>query len=392
MRKDRIAFVVQRYGSNINGGAEFHCKALAEHMTEAYQVDVLTSCACGYTPWDNYFDEGTEIINGVQVRRFSVDKIRNPVCFRELTEKIQLNDISVEEDWISEVGPYCPSFLEYLERHSFDYKAIIFFTYAYYLTFVGLKLNLPNTILIPNAHDEPNIYRTVYRKVFQCAKAYLYNTVEERQFLYDHYNTQLKPSRLICAGIDIPRDVREKLPETLKEFRENYIVYVGRVSNGKNFRELNRFFIEYKYRNPSLLKLVVVGKVDEGMEIINSKEIIYTGFVTEEEKNAIIQNAKFLVMPSKYESLSLVILESMAAKRPVLVNGKCEVLKGQCIRSNAGLYYTNFFEFESTINYILNNKGAYYQMCENGHQFVKNTYDWNQIIKNVKSLIEEIGC
>lgn len=256
---------------------------------------------------------------------------------------------------------------------------------------MGLKLHLPNTILLPTAHDEPNIYLAVYRKVFQWPKAFLYNSIEERQFLYDHFNTKDKPSRLTCTGIDIPKDMQDMLPEALKEYKENYIVYLGKVSNGKNYIELNRFFMEYKLRNPSSLKLIVVGKVDERMMIYNSKDIIYAGFVTEDEKNAIIQNAKLLVMPSRFESLSLVILESMAAKRPVLVNGKCEVLKGQCIRSNAGLYYTNFFEFEAALNYILNNKEAYKQMCENGIQFIKNTYAWEDIVKNVGSLIEEIG-
>ena len=77
-------------------------------------------------------------------------------------------------------------------------------------------------------------------------------------------------------------------------------------------------------------------------------------------------------------------------KRPVLVNGKCSVLKGQCIRSNAGLYYTSYFEFEAALNYILNNKEAYIKMCDNGYRVVKENYDWNTIIDNVASLIEEI--
>ena len=44
-------------------------------------------------------------------------------------------------------------------------------------------------------------------------------------------------------------------------------------------------------------------------------------------------------MPSFFESLSMVALEAWALGRPVLANAKCDVLKGQCIRSNAGLYY-----------------------------------------------------
>jgi glycosyltransferase involved in cell wall biosynthesis len=96
-------------------------------------------------------------------------------------------------------------------------------------------------------------------------------------------------------------------------------------------------------------------------------------------------------MPSEYESLSLVILESMMAKRPVLVNGNCAVLKGQCIRSNAGLYYTDYFEFEYGLNYILSNNEVYRQMCENGYEFVKRVYNWDNVVDDVSGLIEELN-
>lgn len=391
MGKERIAFVVQRYGENINGGAEYHCRVLAEHMTAIYDVDVLTSCAQSYTPWDNYYESGIENINGVQVRRFAVDKIRDDFRFQELTACVKKGDEEAENEWMEELGPCCPSFVVYLKEHAKDYKTIIFFTYAYYLTFMGLGLELDNAILLPTAHDEPNIYIPLYRKVFKRANGILYNSYEERQFILDHFDVIDKPSRLTCVGIDIPENMSEYMPERLKEYRDNYIVYVGRISNGKNFQELNKFFVEYKKRTPSSLKMIVIGKVDEGMKILHSKDIIYAGFIPEEEKQAIIQNAKLLVMPSKYESLSLVILESMAVKKPIFVNGKCEVLKGQCIRSNAGLYYMDFFEFEAGLNYILNNQEAYGQMCENGYRFVKENYEWNAIVNQVQELIEEVS-
>ena len=103
-----------------------------------------------------------------------------------------------------------------------------------------------------------------------------------------------------------------------------------------------------------------------------------------------LENARLLVMPSEYESLSLVILESMAVGRPVLVNGRCAVLKGQCLRSNAGLYYRDFFEFEAGLNYILSDKEAYRQMCENGYKFVKENYNWDKVVADICDLIEEL--
>ena len=72
----KIAFVVQRYGENINGGAEQHCRQLAEKMSEKHHVEVLTTTAEDYYTWENRYPPGTEVLNGVTVRRF------NSICRR----------------------------------------------------------------------------------------------------------------------------------------------------------------------------------------------------------------------------------------------------------------------------------------------------------------------
>jgi glycosyltransferase involved in cell wall biosynthesis len=256
---------------------------------------------------------------------------------------------------------------------------------------MGLKLGLKNSIFMPTAHDDANLHMPLYKKVFESAYAYLYNSIEERDLIYETFKTQDKPSRLTCVGIDEPDWDDGGFPERFSEYKDNYILYVGRVSMGKNVSELNRFFTEYKKRNPSDLKMIVAGKIDDEMNMKFSNDILYAGFVTDMERNELIRNAKLLVMPSKYESLSLVILESMIARRPVLCNGKCEVLKGQCKRSNAGLYYTNYFEFEYELNFMLNNKEEYSQMCENGYSFVKNNYDWDKVVESITGLINDIA-
>ncbi len=55
---------------------------------------------------------------------------------------------------------------------------------------------------------------------------------------------------------------------------------------------------------------------------------------------------RLLILPSKFESLSISVLEAMTLSKPVIVNGICDVLKGHCVKSNGGLYYKNFFELE----------------------------------------------
>lgn len=390
MGKERIAFIVQRYGLEVNGGAEYHCRVLAEHLLEQYDVDVLTSCARDYMPWDNYFDVGQTIINGVKLYRFPVEKVKDECRLAELTMRVNRGEEEVEEEWIKEIGPFCPALIDFIKRNADSYKAVLFFGYSFYPTVIGLRQGLKNTILIPTAHDEPTIYKKICRSIFEHTKAILYNSIEEKKFIIDKFHTENKPSRLTCVGIEVP-DIQDcGMPEGYEVY-QHYVVYVGRVCRGKNFSQLNRYFIKYKQEHPSDLKLLVIGRINNEEQIIYHEDIVHLGFVSEERKVHLMRNAQFLIMPSLYESLSLVILESMALGRPVLVHGDCEVLKGQCIRSNAGLYYTNYAEFEKMMCYMLTNTEAYEQMIHNGLEFVRNSYSWEYVVENVSSLIREIG-
>lgn len=389
MKKEKIAFAVQRYGTEVNGGAEYLCRALAEHMTVNYEVTVFTTCAKSYCPWDNYYRAGMEVINQVNVWRYPVEKIRDEQLFQRLSTEMKNSNKELEDAFIDELGPYSPLLIEDLKIKAGGFQAVIFVTYLYYTTIKGLQLNLKNAILMPTAHDEPQIYWNLYKNIFQMPAAMLYNSVEEMKFLQEKFHVNDLKYRLTCAGIDMP-DINTWQQEGRYQEFTNYIIYVGRISNGKNFCELNKYFMEYKKKNKSDLKLLAVGRADNNMRLICSDDIIYTGFVSEQEKIQLMAHAKLLVLPSLYESLSLVILESMALRRPILVNGRCAVLKGQCERSNAGLYYTDYYEFELSLNYILSHKQEYNEMCENGYRFVKQNYNWDSVVANISSLIEEL--
>ena len=64
----RLLYVVQRYGETIAGGAEQHCREMAERMAaRGHHVEVATTCAKSYVDWADFYEPGRSTIAGVVV-------------------------------------------------------------------------------------------------------------------------------------------------------------------------------------------------------------------------------------------------------------------------------------------------------------------------------------
>lgn len=387
--KEKIAFVIQRYGLEVNGGAEQECRMYAERLTDEYEVHVLTSRAISYMTWKNEYPKKEQEINGVLVKRFSVKEKRSRKKFDEINGRFFAGRLEPfeEEEWLKEQGPYLPELLQYVKDHKEEYKVFIFCTYLYYPTCMGVKLAPEKAITIPMAHDEPFLKMNIFSDVFQAPKAIFYNTEEERAFVERKYGNEAIRNEIGGAGVIIPENVNPKLFREKYQV-EDYLLYVGRIDEGKSCDVLFRYFEEYKKRNPSSLKLVLMGK--SVIPVPESEDIVNLGFVSEEDKYNGMAGARMLVLPSRFESLSIVVLESLALQVPVVVNGVCEVLKGHCKKSEAGLYYRDYFEFEGAVNYLLTHPEERKQMGINGAAYVEERYQWKKIMERLKTLIEYV--
>ena len=390
MQKAKILFVVQRYGLEVNGGAEAECRMYAERLVPFYDVEVLTTCAEDYTTWRNTYPAGVTEINGVRVRRFRSEKERHP-DFSALCAEVQnpeaVNE-EMEQRWIDAQGPFCPKLLQYLAEHAEEYKAVLFMTYLYYTACRGLlaPFHTPK-ILIPTAHDEWPIYLKHYQKVFAAADRFIYNAPAEKTFVEQHFPAAAgKPSVIVGAGVEAPAgelpDIRERF-----DLKAPYICYCGRIDEAKGCKALFEYFNFYKQRHASSLQLVLTGKA--AMAIPEREDIVALGFVSDEEKLAVMQGAEAFVLASEFESLSIVVLESLMMGTPVLVNGKCQVLKDHCTLSNAGLYFEDYYTFEASLNYLLSHPDETARMAENGKQYVEENYRWDKIVENIRALIEK---
>ncbi|MCI6019816.1 MAG: glycosyltransferase [Clostridiales bacterium] len=388
--KPRVCFVVQRYGLEVNGGAELHCRQIAQHLKPYCDIEVLTTKAIDYMTWQDEYKNDEEDIEGIKVRRFSVS---HPRCVETFNRVNQHFNESVhfswknQQLWIDEQGPYVPALTDYIGRHKDDYDVFVFFTYLYYTTVMGVPVVNDKAIVVPDAHDEPFLRMKIFERVFRTPKALFFNTYDEMRLVHKKYYNHYIKYEIGGAGVDVPSDVDSRRFKE-KYGIDRYIIYVGRIDEGKNCPQLFRDFIDFKEKHPSDLKLVLMGK--EVVPVPEHPDILSLGFVSEQDKFDGIAGAKLLVLPSRFESLSIVVLEAFSLNVPVLVNGECEVLKAHCVNSNAGLYYCGSEEFEQMLHDMLADEQILMQLGENGHRYVEDNYQWSVVISKLYGLIRYV--
>jgi glycosyltransferase involved in cell wall biosynthesis len=391
MGNKKIALVNQRYGTEVNGGSEYYTRLLAEMLRADSEVEILTTTALDYTTWANYYKEGLQEIDGIKVRRFPVDCERRLLQFRILNKILKYVKISYfERKWIKAQGPLSGKLIKYIKDHKDEFDVFIFVTYLYYQTVKALPEVAEKAILIPTAHDEPYIYFGIYRNIFMAPKAIIYLTEEERNFVHKTFHNEAVLNDVIGIGVNKPEDISSENFRNKFGVSDDYVIYVGRIDTDKGCKILFDYFGKFLLNNKSSdVKLVLVGKAM--MELPNNHNVIPIGFVSEEDKFNAISGSLALILPSAYESLSISVLEAMSLSVPVLVNGKCTVLKGHCDKSEGGLYYHDYDEFEAVMKVILNQNSLEYQkLKENALLYIENNYTWEACRNKFQRILQEL--
>jgi glycosyltransferase involved in cell wall biosynthesis len=387
----KLAFVVQRYGLTVNGGAELHARYIAERLARHATVEVLTTCASDYVTWRNELPAGIEPVNGVSVRRFPVKHERDPLQFGRLSERVfhSTHSVSAELEWLDAEGPTSPALLGYLEKHAADYDYCLFFSYRYWHAFHGCRAAHGRAILVPTAERDSTIGLSIFGPIFRGVRAVMYNSPEERTMIQALAGNQQVPSVVVGVGSEVPANPQPARFRQKHNIRGPFAVYVGRIDENKGCKELFEFFGKYLEAGGGVLTLVLMGH--SILEIPTHPRIRHLGFVDDADKFDAMAGAELLIMPSYFESLSMVALEAWALGRPVLANAKCDVLKGQCIRSNAGLYYENDVEFVETLRALEHNRWIAGSLGRNGRQFYRDHYDWPVIERKYLDMLDRLS-
>jgi glycosyltransferase involved in cell wall biosynthesis len=422
----KLAFVVQRYGPEVLGGSEHLCRLLSERLAAQHDVEVLTTCARDYVTWANVYPDGADRVRGVTVRRFPNARVRDIEAFNRHSDWIFNNPHTRtdELEWLQQQGPWCPSLVEFLQRNQQHYDVLIFFTYLYAPTVMGLDVNPSKSVVVSTAHDEPAIQLDIYKDVFKRPAALCYLTDSERLFVQGRFADRPLIEEVVGVGVEIPQQQPyprmpasdpedespalshspeeaapvQEFPSHLRSkgsvFRRRHrlygpvVLYGGRIDPGKGCEELLEYFSGYVTEGGEATLALMGAKL---MALPEEPSIRFAGLLSDSERIQALEAATVVACPSPYESLSLMALEALAAGTPVLVNARSAVLVEHCIRSNGGLFYANRDEFIECLKLLVGDARIREAMGRNGRDYVRRHYRWDVVIGKYERIFAKVS-
>jgi glycosyltransferase involved in cell wall biosynthesis len=387
----RVAFVVQRYGEGITGGSETLTRAVAERLRPFHDVTVFTTCARDYVTWRNELPAGEGEESGVRVRRFPVEEERDLAAFNAFAEPLYARPRTHQEEieFLRRQGPVVPSLVEALRAEKDGFAAVVFFTYLYYPTYWGLRAAPERSVLVPTTHDEPPLAFAIYREVFDRPRAFAFLTPAERELVRARFGTGDRPAAVAGMGVDPAPPGDPAAFRARHGLSGPYALYAGRIDAGKGCAAMLAHHERYRRGREGAAELVLVGRL--AMPEPRQEGVRYLGFLSEEEKATAMAGAAAVVCPSPYESLSIVLLESLALGTPGLVNAGSVVLKEHCLRSNAGLFYEDADEYAEALDLLIRKDDLRAALGANGRRYVDAEYRWGVVLDRWRELLEAVA-
>lgn len=368
---------------------------VAEHLASHHDVTVLTTCARDYVTWRNEYPRGATEVNGVDVIRFPVRRRRDPARFGRLQQRV-FHRVHEEHDarrWLDAQGPYTPAMMRWLRRNLDTFDYVVCFSYRYWTTYNAMQIAEGKAILVPTAEPDPAIEMPLYHPLFRSARAIVYNSHEERAMIVRESGNDIVLGDIVGVGIVEPPPADPGRFRSLYGIDGPFVLYIGRVDRNKGCEQLfdyyttaHRAMARDGVRVP---KLLLAGSAI--LDIPDHPGIRYLGRVSDDDKYDALGASIALVMPSFFESLSMVLLEAWALERPVFVNAHCGVLEGQTVRAGGGLHYRDVGEFEHGLRLLTDDERLRDAMGANGRGYYLENYRWPVIEEKYERILQQLA-
>ena len=377
----KLAIVLPRFGEAVSGGAELLGRWLADRLSaRGDHVEVFTTCATDHRFWRNDLEPGTEAMGDVRVHRFPVAH-RDTHLFNELDGSMRRGN-RLSEDlellWLRN-GVSSEEMEDELDRIGPDFDAVLSLPYLFGITYFAYETCPDNFVLIPCLHDEPAAHTSFANRMLTGARGVLFNSHAEAA-LANRLAGRVAPSAVVGVGIE-PRGAGA----ASKRSRPPTLLYVGRREPDKNTPQLIDYFVRYKNRHPGELRLAFIGAGDPLPRRSDLIEI-----EADWTSDAMYRDADVFCQPSTNESFSIVLMQAWLAELPAVVHGDCAVTREHCERSNGGLWYRSYVEFEALLDRLLASPDLRGQLGRNGREYVEREYSWDAVLRRFDAALEEI--
>jgi glycosyltransferase involved in cell wall biosynthesis len=180
-------------------------------------------------------------------------------------------------------------------------------------------------------------------------------------------------------------DSQNATPDRPDAARIPFALYLGRIEKNKGCDRLIDYFLSYAGSGKPAIELVMAGP--SIMEIPRHPAIRALGFVGAQVRDGLLAGARVLVMPSPYESLSMVLLEAWRVGTPALVYGRCKPLRGQTERADGGLIYEQREEFVEALAWFVEHPEAARQFGRQGQAYVTREYQWPVVMGKIERIL-----
>ena len=260
---------------------------------------------------------------------------------------------------------------------------VALWTYLYATSQMAMPIVRDRAIVVPLAHEEPMLRFALTRGVIRSARALAFMVPEEQALVRQMVGTGDMPGVVVGAGLDPAPDGDADRIRRTRPLPRRFALYLGRVDASKGVDALIRAHAAYRDAGGEL-GLVLAGREAAGLDIPGW--VFTTGFISNQERADLLAAAEVVVLPSPYESLSLVALEAWRAGRPTLGYARSEVVAGQTARSGGGLLYTGPDTYGTQLRRLARNPEERRAFGEQGRTFAAG-WTWDACVARWREVI-----
>ncbi len=240
-------------------------------------------------------------------------------------------------------------------------------------------------LLLPQYHPFGRvlILKTLFKKSLENANKIVVDSSHAKEELITAYK--------------VPKDkiyvVYPFLPKKISQYRKPsmiddnpYILFLGTLEPRKNIPTLLMAFKQLKTKNKIAHKLVISGKNGWKYRSIYSlvksldieKEVIFTGYISNEEKAYLYKNAAVFVYPSFYEGFGIPVIEALSYNCPVITSNTSSLPE---VIGNAGIKINpqSIEELNISILKVIKNRRFRLELIRKGRSQVKKFANREQI-------------